>query len=841
MITSFHISLRKYQQVFLACFALLFMIVKLDGVQAQEIKVIDNASMKPVPNVAIFNQERNFSTLTDDKGVATITDLDTEDTLTFQHPSYYTEDLTLAEIAKAGNKVYLIEQTVYLEDFVVAVNKTKEVREQVANRVEIIQPKDVKFESPPSAPGMLETTGNVFVRDNATGGGSPIIRGFAGNKSLVVVDGVRQNHAITSGSGSRIVNTIDPAALKRTEVVYGPGSLIYGSDAIGGVLHFYTKDAQLSTSDSISIKGNAFTRYATVNNERTAHADVTIGGNEIASFTSATYSDFQNLRTGNIHHSSYPEFGKRFSYQKREDSLDEQIINPDHNRQRFTQYDRLFVIQKFRYRPNKEIDLGLNFQATSTSSQPNYGQLTEPMSDNPVTLPRRVSLTGDSLGWDDSGKKDKPLAYSEWRYGPSTKYQAIATASLSHAWLLYDEADIVGAYQRIDQERITRYFGSPWRTYRQEMLNKYTLNIDATKAVKEQLLQYGLEATYNDLASNAYRQHLYSGDRQSTFTRYPAGGGTMQTYSAYLKFNVDFSDELRLTQGFRYSKINMSARFDNKNEYFDYTFDEISLNTSAFSGAFNFTYTPVDAWKFSLLGSSGYRVPNLDDAARFSSPDYGTVIVPNPKLKPEYAYNIEASIEGRPIEQINAGVTGYATFLNNAIVRQPYQLNNRDTIEYEGVDSRVLAKVNIGTGFIGGGSLFLDIDLNKYLSFHNRINYAYGRNNETGEPLPHIPPLYGKSALRYGRDKVKVATSFRYNGWKRAANFSPYGADNLDEATVDGTPAWWTLNVKASYRFNEHISLQAALENIFDRHYRPFGSEVSAPGRNFVITLRGSF
>ncbi len=835
------IAALQYRAVLLFCFVLLVLVVPSGWAQAQEIKVFNHASMKPVPNVAIFNNERGFSTLTNKQGEATISGLEKHDTLFFQHPSYYREQLTVGEIEKADNKVYLIEQTVYLDDFVVAVNKTKEARRQIANRVEIIEPKDVEFDNPPSSPAMLEKTGNVFVRDNLTGGGSPIIRGFTGNKRLIVVDGVRQNHAITSGKGSRLINMIDPASLKRTEVVYGPGSLIYGSDALGGVMHFYTKDAQLSASDSMRITGSAFTRYATVNNERTAHADVSIGGDKIASMTSATYSDFQNLRSGNIHRSSYKDFGKRFSYQKREDSIDKQIINPDPNRQRYTQYDRLFVVQKFRYRPSEEVDLGLNLQATSTSSQPHYGHLTEPISQIEGPLPRRVSLVGDSLGLTGEEKKDLPLVFSEWRYGPTTNFQGIANASLANSWLLYDEANIVGAYHRVNEERISRYFGSPWRTYREETLDKVTFNVDATKAIKEQYLQYGLEATYNDLSSQAYREHLYNGNKEATFTRYPAGGGTMQTYSAYLKFNIDFSDELRLTQGLRYSKINMSASFANNTEYFDYTFNEIALNTSAFSGAFNFTYTPLDAWKFSLLGSSGYRVPNLDDAARFSSPDHGTVIVPNPKLKPEYAYNIEASIEGRPIEEVNAGLTGYATFLTNAIVRQPYQLNNRDTIEYEGVDSRVLAKVNIGTAFIGGGSLFLDIDLNKHLTFHNRINYAYGRNQETGEPLPHIPPLYGKSALRYGRDKVKVATSFRYNGWKRASAFSPYGADNLDEATEDGTPAWWTLNVKASYRFNEHLSFQAALENIFDHHYRPFGSEVSAPGRNLVLTLRGSF
>ncbi|PSR02596.1 MAG: hypothetical protein BRD50_07150, partial [Bacteroidetes bacterium SW_11_45_7] len=139
------IAAANYQAVLLFCFAFLLFLASSWCAQAQQIKVVNHASMKPVPNVAIFNNERGFSTLTDKKGKATINGLAKQDTLFFQHPSYYQEQLTVGEIAKADNKVYLIEQTVYLDDFVVAVNKTKEARRQVANRVEIIEPKDVEF------------------------------------------------------------------------------------------------------------------------------------------------------------------------------------------------------------------------------------------------------------------------------------------------------------------------------------------------------------------------------------------------------------------------------------------------------------------------------------------------------------------------------------------------------------------------------------------------------------------------------------------------------------------------------------------------------------------------
>ncbi|MFZ4549484.1 MAG: hypothetical protein ACOYN4_18700, partial [Bacteroidales bacterium] len=64
--------------------------------------------------------------------------------------------------------------------------------------------------------------------------------------------------------------------------------------------------------------------------------------------------------------------------------------------------------------------------------------------------------------------------------------------------------------------------------------------------------------------------------------------------------------------------------------------------------------------------------------------------------------------------------------------------------------------------------------------------------------------------------------------------------DNEQYATADGMPAWFTLNVRASYQFNRNISLQAGVENILDKHYRNFASGISAPGRNVFVTLRGT-
>src|SRR6185503_17573828 len=116
----------------------------------------------------------------------------------------------------------------------------------------------------PTSGDVLANTGNVFVQKSQLGGGSPSMRGFEASRVLIVVDGVRMNNAIYRAGHLQDVMTLDAQMLDRTELVFGPASTMYGSDALGGVMHFYTKNAQFSTDDKMLLKMNAMVRNATV-------------------------------------------------------------------------------------------------------------------------------------------------------------------------------------------------------------------------------------------------------------------------------------------------------------------------------------------------------------------------------------------------------------------------------------------------------------------------------------------------------------------------------------------------------------------------------------------------
>lgn len=100
--------------------------------------------------------------------------------------------------------------------------------------------------------------------------------------------------------------------------------------------------------------------------------------------------------------------------------------------------------------------------------------------------------------------------------------------------------------------------------------------------------------------------------------------------------------------------------------------------------------------------------------------------------------------------------------------------------------------------------------------------------------------MFGKTSLTYHKHAFTAEVYAMYNGWKRLQDYSPSGEDNLTYATASGMPSWYTLNLRAGYKFNSNMGIQLALENIMDQNYRQFASGISAPGRNFVVTFRGN-
>ncbi len=160
------------------------------------------------------------------------------------------------------------------------------------------------------------------------GGGSPMLRGFEASRVLMMIDGVRMNNLIYRAGHLQNIITVDNNMLDRAEILFGPSSTVYGSDALGGVIHFYTRNPVLSTSESLQAGGNAFIRTGSANEEKTGHFDLNLGWKRFASLTSFTYSDFGDLKMGeNVNSALGEPFGVRYQYaQRRPDNSGDVLV-----------------------------------------------------------------------------------------------------------------------------------------------------------------------------------------------------------------------------------------------------------------------------------------------------------------------------------------------------------------------------------------------------------------------------------------------------------------------------------------------------------------------------------
>jgi hemoglobin/transferrin/lactoferrin receptor protein len=694
-----------------------------------------------------------------------------------------------------------------LEEVVISANKFELKKKESPNQIELITAKQIAFQNSPNTANLLEQTGNVFVQRSQAGGGSPVLRGFEASRVLIVMDGVRINNAIYRAGHLQNVLRIDQSMLERAEVVFGPSSVMYGSDALGGVVHFRSKNPEFGVKSFRS-----YLRHSTAIDEKTGHLDFNIGRKRLAFLTSFTFSDFGDVIQGSKRLAAYPDFGKRLFYVEKQVNADVSIKNNEVNKQVGSAYSQYDFLQKISFQQSEKIKHTLNFQFSNSSNVPRYDRLTELRNG----LPR----------------------FAEWYYGPEKRLMFAYHLELKNT-LIYDRATVSLAFQDIEESRVSRNFNNANRKSQLEKVNLFSLNADFQKVIKSQTLTYGLEVVGNDVKSKAHFTNIKTNEERKADTRYPDGKNTMNTWAIYVADQLKVSDALIVHGGLRYAFTDLSAEFTEK-AFFPFPFNEIQQKNNSLTGNLGIVYTPFAKTKFGLLGSSGFRSPNIDDLAKVFDSVPGSLIVPNPDIRPEYSYNGELSLNQQIGKKIRLEGVYFVTSMRNAIVIDDFSLNGERLVMYNGQSSKVLAAQNKAKALIHGWNLNLKADLSKEVVFSSSLNYTKGSiKDAVNTPMDHIPPMFGRTAIKYQKNAIQVEVFSIYNGWKKLANYSPSGEDNLIYATKDGMPSWWTLNLRSDYQANKNISLQFACENIFDKNYRNFASGISSAGRNFVITVRG--
>ncbi|MDT0675250.1 TonB-dependent receptor [Autumnicola musiva] len=794
---------------------LLAFFVSFFSINAQQIQVLDEDSHEPLPNVNIYNAESTKTLLTNLNGFADLSGFEENELLIFKHLSHDEKRIRKAGILRNNNIVFLEPNENQLEQVVLSVSKFEMNRENIPQKIVSVTPEDIKLYTPQTSADLLQNTGQVYVQKSQLGGGSPMIRGFATNRLLITVDGIRMNTAIFRSGNLQNVISVDPLAVERAEVLIGPGSVVYGSDAIGGVMNFYTLEPGFSFSEETNISGNAYARYATANEEKTVHADVNIGGSKLASQTSVTYSDFDDLKMGKHGPGEY----LREDYAVRRNGEDIQVENENPRVQKPTGYEQINLLEKIKYMPGGDWDFNIGLIFSTTSDYPRYDRLYR--------------------------KRDGVLRAAEWYYGPQTWFLGDFKINKRGNGEFYDKAQFTAAYQYFAESRNDRDFGGETLFTTEENVGAYSLNLDFEKGFAESKLFYGFEYVLNNVDSEGESTNIISGEANPTASRYP-DGSSWQSLAAYGSYQWEVNDDLSFQSGLRYNHILLDAEFDDR--FYDFPFEEANISTGALTGSAGINWKQNDYLRWRVNLSTAFRAPNVDDIGKIFDSAPGSVVVPNPNLDSEYAYSGELGLEWSPAENIEFQVAGYYTFLDNAMVRRDFDLNGETIIDYQGEPSRVQAIQNAASAYVYGFEGGMQIDFSVALRMTSQLSIMEGEEKEGDDylPLRHASPVFGNTHFIWNKGKLKLDIYGEYNGEFEFEDLAPSEQDKpylyaVDENGNPYSPAWYTLNLAAQYKLNNHWNATAALENITNQLYRTYSSGISAAGRNFIIALNYSF
>ena len=801
---------------------------------AQQITVKDEITNENLPDVVIFNENKSQSIITDLDGVVDLSLFSSDENIYFQLLGYSTLKILKIEVLN-DTTIYLQSESQNLEEVILSVARSESNVNQIAEKVSVIKSEDLFLSSPASGAELLELSPGVRVQKSQGGGGSPIIRGFEANRVLIVVDGVRMNNAIYRSGHLQNSITIDPNNIERAEVIFGSSSVGYGSDALGGVIHYYTKSPILK--DSEKIKSSFTSNYTSANQGLSNNFITNYSSENWGSITSISISKFGDIKMGENREHGFKTWGltplysenSRYSYYSQPSS------NSNENIQKNTGYSQVDLFQKFLVKIGDTNLLNINIQFSESSDIDRFDQL---------------SIT-----------KGNSLKFSEWYYGPQKRLLISPSLKIFPNRKFMKKGVITFGFQKINESRIKRKFNSFNRSHQIENLKVFSLNGDFdTSFNNDHSISYGIESTYNYNYSKAYDQIIEIQGNQVTGlgnkfaipTRYPSDGSSYTSFASYVNWSWNMSEFFTFNIGTRLTFTGLKASWNDIISV-NPQLSEVNLNSKALTTTVSIKLRPSKRVQINTVLSSGFRNPNIDDIGKIRE-NNGLLVVPNTFLKPEYAYNLDLGIDFRSLNNKNyISLRGFSTIISRHIGRDEFVVfsdittPDLSTVIYNGEEVTTISNKNLGNRFIHGFSIDGFTKMMNSLKFDYSMTYTKGDDNDNYGPLPSISPLFGSFALSYSKKGVNLKAIYKFAEAKNPGEYSFGGEDGLDETpfiinsegllSYLGTPKWSDLSIFGSKNISSSVTLRLGLTNVFDSHYRTFASGISAPGRSFQLGL----
>ena len=707
-------------------------------IAGQEITIVDEFTNEALEGVAIYNKDQTLATITNSVGIADLSVFPIGETVYIQIYGFKIESIKISIWELSRNFRFPIQaEEETLDEVILSIARNATKRAKIAEKVNIITDNDISNRRPTSGAELVGLSPGIRIQKSQGGGGSPVIRGFEANRLLLVVDGVRLNNAIYRSGHLQNSITVHPNMIERVEVVYGSSSVGYGSDALGGVVHYYTKNPLINNEKKIRTQLSS--DFSSANNSYINSISTELSFKKWASLTSLSYSDFGNIRMGRSRTHGYENWGLNFLYSlnNRNTYSPDPATNLNPSIQKNTDYNQIDFLQKFLFKLNAENQLVVNFQYSNSSDIPRYDKLSE--------------------------KRNGSLRYAEWYYGPQKRLLFSPQLKIFPRKKLLNSGKITFAIQNLEESRISRPFNSLTRKIQNEKLNSYSINGDFEfKIQKKHAFAYGFEGVHNDVNSFASEKDLIIEENVITSftpalpfpTRYPSKGSSYRSYAIYINWVWDLNTQLTLNAGLRLTDTSLQGEWK---EYYNINalLSSVKLNSEALTETLSLIYRPSIKTKWKAIISNGFRNPNIDDVGKIRE-NRGYLIVPNPMLLPEYAYNFELGLTKYLKKEKNyISVQGFTTLISRHIGRNNYPIfsdqttSSNNTILYNNEELITLANNNLGNRYMLGSSLDGKIYFTDKISLKGDFNIINALKSEQFGPLPSISPVFLNLFLNY--------------------------------------------------------------------------------------------
>lgn len=747
-----------------------------------------------------------------------------------------------------ANTDYGKDKPIQFEEITVITRVEKDTF-RTPNAISVIDRSQIERINADIAPRMLRETVGVWAQQTTTGQGSPLLRGLTGYQAFLSIDGVRLNNSTFRSGPNQYLATISPDILDRIEVLRGPGSMLYGSGAMGGVISMHTRDLILDdASEQWKIQSRVLGRFASGTSERFGRLEVMGNKRQLGFSVGASARWFGDINPG----SGYDLHYKNRKFEFVDDEPEGVLVSdgppedvPDRwliDSQGPLDWNAYDADAKFAYQLSDASTINVAYQLWRQPQTPRYDKIA-------------------------------PRQYDEFFFEPQNRDLFYATYSSKPTLALIDQLRLTASIHRQKEGRNELLRDATERRQRFDTVSTLGLSAQATStSLPSQRVVAGGEFYFDTIASQTIKTDINTGVEKVDGTKGRfIDGSRFWDANLYLQDEIALHERLELTLGGRYTLYNTRADLSVRSDQFG----DFNESGSALTGSAG-VVASING-QLNLVGNfaTSFRAPSLNDTTAVEVTNEG-IDSPSPDLEFEKGWTVEGGFKAR-YPQFVGSLTVFHGRINDLVNRvlaegayagqqlpdliQELQRNN------PGVD--VFVFDNVDEVQIQGVELAGTVPIQDSLSIYGNAMFTRGKvlliNGGAPDPekpweerIRREPPLNGMLGFRWHPPAERYWGGFFVRGAteQRRLNRSDIRDPRIPGTTRDtaevefdedgkaigeGSPGWFTLNLRGGIQITEYSHLTLGLENLLNKRYREHGSGINAPGFNVIVSLNNLF